>query len=461
MIFPKTFRWRIQTLYAALFALLVSLLAVSSYREQRTQYIASVDAFLNVQIRYLLPRFIPHSGGPPPGRPPRGRSGTDVVEDAEKQRAARNGYHLIFRQGVLAEKSDKAPDMSAPVAAPGVIDIVRWHQGNREAIHFSPGGDLLITGVPAESVSAGLSQLRWHLLLPAFAAWAVALLGGWWIVRHGLRPLQRMSDNAREIANGKRDTRIDVPQGGSELAHLSATLNATFDRLDDSYDRQKRFTADAAHELGTPVSIIISQTQLALARPREATQYIAALESCARAGQRMRSLTGDLLDLAEYDAGIPAARLVSCDLAEIAHETIDELRPFAKKNQARIDEDLASAPGCYHPSALSQVFSNLIQNAIKHNPPGITITLITSSNSHVVSAEVRDTGAGIPEADLHSIFDRFHRGDKSRSQERGGSGLGLAICKTIIEAHGGTITVANAPDGGACVHFKLPIAPRN
>ncbi len=157
---PRTIRWRIQILYAALFALLVGLLAVSFYREQRTQYIASVDAFLNLQIRYLLPRFIPHGGGPPSDRPPRGPSAGSMLEDAEKQRAARNGYHLIFKRGVLTDKSDNAPHSSMPVATPGAIDTARWHQGNREAIHFSPGGDILLTGVPAESVSAGLTQLR-------------------------------------------------------------------------------------------------------------------------------------------------------------------------------------------------------------------------------------------------------------------------------------------------------------
>ncbi len=263
-----------------------------------------------------------------------------------------------------------------------------------------------------------------------------------------------MSDEAREIASGRRDTRIIPPLVGSELNEIANTLNSTFDRLDDTYDRQKRFTADASHELGTPVSIIISQTQLALGKPRSPGEYTAALECCA--GQRMCVLTHDLLDLAEYDAGIPQQQLVSCDLAEIARDISAEAQPVADQHSARIIEHLEPACGHLHPAAIGQVFSNLIRNAIKHNPHGITVTITTRTCAEGVTAEVRDTGTGIPAADLPRIFDRYHRGDKSRSQDSGGSGLGLAICQTIIEAHRGSISVENNSEGGACFRFNLP-----
>lgn len=449
MILPRTIRWRIQALYAVLFGILVCLLAVSSYREQRAQYLLSVDAYLNHQVRYLLPRFLPARPGEKLQEPPKGK----VFDLADQKRKERNGYFAMFQHGTLYERSDNAPDIEAPQPTPGVIDTVRWHNGHREAIHFSPGGGILLAGLPPGSLDSGLADIRWHLILPAMGAWLVGILGGWCILHYGLLPLRRMSAEASDIASGRRETRIVPPKEGSELAELANTLNSTFDRLDDAYERQKRFAADASHELGTPLSVIISQTQLALARPREPHEYIAALESCSRAGQRMRSLTRDLLDLAEYDAGIPASRLIACDLAEIVREVIDELRPAADRNQSEITENLSPAPGHYHPAAISQVFHNLIQNAIKHNPPGTAITITTGVDGTGVFADVRDHGQGIPADLLTSLFERFRRGDKSRSVE--GSGLGLAICQTILQAHNGTITVRNHAQGGACFHVRF------
>jgi two-component system, OmpR family, sensor kinase len=455
MILPRTIRWRIQLLYAALFGVLVALLAISSYREQRVQYIASVDSYLQIQIRYMLPRFLPHPGSPP--RPPGGQASRSpnsrVSEDAENQRQARGGYFVFFKQGRINEKSENAPVITAPTAPPGTIDITRWIDGRREAVHFSPGGDIIIAGLPAESLKKGLGDLRWQLLLPALGAWAIGILGGWAILHHGLRPLRRMSREASDIASGRRDTRIANPADGTELTELATTLNSTFDHLDDSYERQKRFTADASHELGNPLAVIISQTQLALSRPRENTDYIAALESCSRASQRMKTLTRDLLDLAEYDAGIPASRMIPCDLAEIAREAIAELHPLIQNKKAEIIEDLQSSPGFYHPAAVSQVFTNLIANAIKHNLPGTRVTITVSQNETGTTAQVHDNGSGIPEGDLPHLFERFHRAEKSRTSE--GSGLGLAICRTILQAHHATITATNHPTGGAAFRITF------
>jgi two-component system, OmpR family, sensor kinase len=465
MILPRTIRWRIQVLYAALFGVLVALLAISSYREQQAQYIASVDAYLSLQIRYMLPRFFTRPGAPPPherGLPPPDADGdpthrkqkSRVLIHAENERQSRGGYYIFFKQGRVVEKSNNAPQITAPTAAPDTIDITRWHEGRREAIHLSPGGDTLVAGLPAESLQAGLGKLRWQLLLPALGAWAIGILGGWAILHHGLRPLRRMSREASDIASGRRDTRIANPADGTELTQLATTLNSTFDRLDDSYERQKRFTADASHELGNPLAVIISQTQLALSRPRENTDYIAALESCARAGQRMKALTRDLLDLAEYDAGIPANRMIPCDLAEIAREAIAELHLLIDNNKAEIIEDLQSSPGFYHPAAVSQVFTNLIANAIKHNPPGVCVTITVRDTPGGATAEIRDNGSGIPEDDLPHLFERFHRAEKSRASE--GSGLGLAICRTILQAHHATITATNHPTGGAVFLITFP-----
>ncbi len=239
-------------------------------------------------------------------------------------------------------------------------------------------------------------------------------------------------------------------------ASSAILINTMLERLGRSFEQQARFTADASHELRTPLAVILSQVELALSRQRDGPAYRESLEACGRAAGRMKSLVDDLLTLARADSGKLELRVEPVDLARIAEETAALLEPLAHERTARILVMTSPAPLKGDPERLSQVLANLLSNAIQYTRPGgqVTVTVRSDNDSAIVAVE--DTGAGIPESDLPLIFDRFHRVDTARSRKSGGSGLGLSICRSIVEAHGGTITVSSAVDHGSTFIVTIP-----
>jgi two-component system OmpR family sensor kinase len=191
------------------------------------------------------------------------------------------------------------------------------------------------------------------------------------------------------------------------------------------------------------LTVILTHVELALSRPREGPAYRESLEACGRAAKRMKSLVDDLLTLARADSGKLDLRVEPIDLAQIALESVALLMPLANKRGVCILTEIKPAPLNGDPERLAQVVTNLLSNAIQYNRPDGQATVSVSSDENSAIIVVADTGVGIPKSDLPLVFDRFHRVDSARSRESGGSGLGLAICRSIVRAHGGTITVAS------------------
>ena len=240
----------------------------------------------------------------------------------------------------------------------------------------------------------------------------------------------------------------------SELGRLASVLNSTFSRLDAAFSQQAQFTADAAHELRTPVSVILTQTQSTLARERSAEEYRETLEACQRAAQRMRRLVDSLLELARLDAGQEPLRRTECDLAAIAADGIAHVRPLAEARRLAISADFSSAPMQADHERIAQVVTNLLANAIEYNHDGGSIRVATGRDGNSAIFTVSNTGPGIPSAELPHVFDRFRRADGSRTS--GHAGLGLAICKAIVAAHDGSIDVQSAPDGETTFRVRFP-----
>jgi signal transduction histidine kinase len=217
-----------------------------------------------------------------------------------------------------------------------------------------------------------------------------------------------------------------------------------------------QFTADASHELRTPVSVVLTQTQTALSRERPAAEYRESLAACHRAAQRMRQLIESLLTLARLDSGEAAATREACDLGRIAGEAVELVRPAAEEKGVNLELDLT--PVCCEgkPEQLAQVVSNLVSNAICHNRPGGIVHVKVASEPGAAILSVRDNGLGIVSEDLPHIFERFYRSDEARSSAAGRTGLGLAITKAIVEAHGGTIQVATVLGKGSTFTVRLP-----
>jgi heavy metal sensor kinase len=265
-----------------------------------------------------------------------------------------------------------------------------------------------------------------------------------------------MTSAADAISVRNLSERIDLQETDSELGQLASVLNRTFDRLQSAFEQQSRFTADASHELRTPLSVILANAELALSRPRSSEEYRAALDTCRRASQRMKSLIDCLLMLARCDSGNSALEPSELDLEPVAKECLELMRPLAEERHIRMEATTAPLRVHGDRDRVSQVLTNLLSNAIRYNHDGGQVHVGVAAENGAAVLTVTDTGVGIPLEALPHIFDRFYRVDEARSRLEGGSGLGLAICKTIVEAHGGTITARSEPQGGTTIEVRLP-----
>jgi len=336
---------------------------------------------------------------------------------------------------------------------PSIRDLL----GFREMVQTLPRGETIRVGC---SVVPELKELRRTALnLTAIGGLIllVGLAGGWWLVGRALGPIDGISSAAVKISAGDLSQRINVAETESELGRLAAVLNSTFARLETAFTQQQQFTADAAHELRTPVSVILTQTQTALSRDRYAAEYRETVEACERSAQRMRRLIESLLELARLDAGQETMKRLRFNLAETVNECADQLKPIASQHNVKILKELAPVEITGDAERLAQVITNLLVNAIQYNRPDGEVRVKLEAQPGLAVLTVSDTGPGISAEDRPHVFERFYRGDKSRTASNGNAGLGLAISKAIVEAHGGTISGSSQPGTGTTFTVILPL----
>jgi heavy metal sensor kinase len=285
----------------------------------------------------------------------------------------------------------------------------------------------------------------------------LGLAGGWWLASRAIRPIHEISATALKISAGDLSRRIDVQDTESELGQLASVLNATFARLENAFTQQQQFTSDAAHELRTPVSVMLTQTQTALNRDRSATEYRETLEACQRSAQRMRRLIESLLELARLDAGQETMKRSRFDLAQIAADCIGQIKPLAESRRIRIEPDLAPAECNGDSERIAQVITNVLSNAVFYNRDNGEVRVRVRRDQNFAVIEVADNGTGIAPEHQANVFKRFYRADPARTASQGRSGLGLAISKAIIEAHGGAIELASEAGKGTVFTVRLPV----
>jgi two-component system, OmpR family, sensor kinase len=331
----------------------------------------------------------------------------------------------------------------------------------REVMIEGPEHSQILVGRAIGREIAELGRLFWQLIVTGLAVFLTGLVGGWWLSGRAVRPIEKMSRTAASISATNLTQRIDVAEIDSELAALGNVLNAMFDRLQSAFDDQMRFTADASHELRTPLSVVLTHTELALNRSRTAEDYRETLETCLRAAQRMKLLVDDLLILARAHAGKLQLRSLPLDIKQALEDCAGLLEPLALERNLAVKVQGASALVKGDPDRLAQLITNLLSNAIFYNVDGGQVCLESRIEDHEAVVTVSDTGIGISPVDLPHVFDRFYRVDKARSRTTGGNGLGLAICKSIVEAHGGTIAVSSRRGGGTVVTVRLPAVTTN
>ena len=311
-----------------------------------------------------------------------------------------------------------------------------------------------------EDFDRALTRFRLLLVLAVPFLLVLAAVGGDWMGRRALAPVDELTNAARSIEAQDLARRLTVPQTGDELERLADTLNEMLARLEGAFHRMTKFTADASHELRTPVSVMRTSAELSLRKPRTAEQYREALCQILVESEKVSQLIEQLLILARADAGPAVLPLVPTDLTMTLSTACQEASPLAQAKQLTFCEFLPQQPLWIRgdASALGRLFLILLDNAVKYTPGGGRIEVRLSTEDGLAVANIRDTGIGIAPEDLPHVFDRFYRADPARSRESGGAGLGLAIGRWIVEAHHGEIRVESQPSKGSSFQIRLPLA---
>lgn len=280
--------------------------------------------------------------------------------------------------------------------------------------------------------------------------------GSWWLAGRAVAPIRDITGQAEEIGAQTLGRRITAYADTREYQRLVEVLNTMLDRLDAAFEAQRRFTADASHELRSPLTALRGEVELALRKDRSPDEYRRVLESALEEAERLSALADDLLTLARSDAGGIEPRRRETPLHEPVQTALERARPGAAAKQIDLaldgDEDIS---GYWDPDLLERMAFNLIENAVKYTTPGghVRARLLTTDGH--ATLEVEDTGPGIREEDRERIFDRFYRADASRADIEG-TGLGLSIVRAVAVAHGGSVTAENREEGGARFLVRLP-----
>ena len=288
---------------------------------------------------------------------------------------------------------------------------------------------------------------------------AVAVAGGFVLVRRALKPVEHMGRMAEAITQHNLSERLPVLRSGDELERLSVSLNHMIARLEEAIHGSKQFVADASHELRTPLTVMRGELE-SLAQDRQLrAETREALGSVLEEVDRLGEIVEGLFALSRLDAGEAHGEWVRFDLAALVGSTAEQMNLLAEDKKVRLTTAVAAPVFVEGDRArLKQVVVNLLDNAIKYTPAGGSVALSVRRDGPLAVFEVSDTGAGIPGDALPHVFRRFYRVDDSRSREGGGAGLGLSIVKSICAAHGASVEVASVPGQGSTFRVRQPLA---
>jgi heavy metal sensor kinase len=461
----RSIRWRVQFWHGLLLAVVLGALGLAVWRMEAARREERIDdeiyrrAFL-VNAAQRGERAKPAgsaSADDDDGRPKRtSASRVPLAQVLSEADLARGFYYVIWRKNIEPRylASSNAPE---GVPRPDAVNDGHRTRGDlREAFINPQPEDYALVGRSIAADRAELRRLALWFAAVGFALWAVLVLSGWWMIGRLLRPVGEIARAAEEIAGGDLSRRIETRDTGSELGRLASVLNNAFARLEAAFAQQGSFTADAAHELRTPVTVILIQVQGALAAGGLTADQREIFQACERAAKRMRGLIESLLQLARLDAGEEARGHEASDLAGLAAESLSAIRPLAETRGIVLEAELRPAPLQADVGCLAQVITNLLTNAIHHNRDGGEVRVAVRAVEGWAELVVADTGVGIAAEHLPHIFERFYRVDKARTSHLGRTGLGLAITRAIVVAHGGTIEVKSTVGVGTTFTVRLP-----
>jgi heavy metal sensor kinase len=351
----------------------------------------------------------------------------------------RTVYSTVWERGAPAGRLYPVRVLSMPSEGRGKVDRV------------------VQLAYPLDGVLREIDSLTSTLLALVPFGLLAAGLGGAFLTGRALQPVQEIAGTAARLGASDLSERLPV-SGRDEFSELSYSINAMLARLEEAFDRQRRFTADASHELRTPLSIIKANTSLALEHPWPEDRYREFLAAIDAAAGRQSRIVEELLFLARADAGRLARDVGPVCLIEALEEAAEAVsRPDRPCIRLESLDPALMVPGSG--SELTRLFTNLLENAVRHTPPEGTVTVSAMVDAMSVTVTVTDTGEGIAPEHLPHLGERFYRVDAARSAGTGGTGLGLAICRSITEAHGGRMTIESKVGEGTAVRIRLLLCP--
>jgi signal transduction histidine kinase len=475
----STIRSRLTLWYTVALGVTVVVFGVLLYLERRQSSLRELDQRLGLEAdlanRWLsesynvLGRIVTTTGSRPALDP-----GISAYLEAVRDYlvvADTNGNVLALSEAARTLSADALQRLSAPldtVRLPkraGTTDLgagageVRYLALRVEAAGPEIGGMLVATSTG--QVAFGPAELVRSMLFIAPIILIGAALVGYWLAGTALRPVEGIMDEVEAISDGTSlHRRLAVPLSGDEVARLVLTLNGMLARLEQSFASLHRFTADASHELKTPLMVLRAGVERALVHPGVPGEILQTLDETLAQINEMTELVESLLTLARADEGRAPLAVEESDLRELLGDAVETAGILGEDVGVAVTSSMPNHPVrlAVDRHRIRELLLNLVTNAIKYTPQGGTIDLTLAEQDGDVTLAVRDTGIGIAPGDLPHIFERFWRADPARSRtgERPGTGLGLAITKWIAEAHGGSITVQSRPGRGTTFIVRLP-----
>jgi two-component system OmpR family sensor kinase len=476
-------RRRLTVWYAVALLASVGAFGGALYFERRRSGLRELDDRLTFEGRAAAQYFISYQSSVgqvlPPGETPKLAINAvggyldalrDYVVVFNPERAAiyRNPAIRPFSVAALSEVLAAGQSAGTTGVGSGFVKIageaqpLRYVQLPLEGVWAEPAS--IFVAAPVDDVPFGAGQLLQAMLVIA----PVILIGsmglGFILADTSLRPLQGMVDELEAVTDGTSlHRRVGVPLSADELARLAGTMNRMLARLEQSFVSLRRFTADASHELKTPLQVLRAGVERAMTDPGTPTEALQSLEEVLEEIHRMSELVENLLTLARADEGRAALAVAPVDLRDLVNEAAETAGILGEGPGIAVRSEVPEQPVTIpvDRSRIRQLLLNLVTNAIKYTPSGGKVSIALVDQGETVALIVGDNGIGIPAASLPHIFDRFYRVDSARSRtgERSGAGLGLAITKWIAEAHGGTISVHSRPGRGTVFTVSLPRAP--
>jgi signal transduction histidine kinase len=313
----------------------------------------------------------------------------------------------------------------------------------------------LVVGMSLQDRADALVQLAVLLGIGGPVALALMSFGAWALAGAALRPVERMRQEAEAISRLEPERRLSVPDQDDEISRLGATLNAMLDRIDQSFEAERRFLDDASHELRTPLSVLKAELDLAVMRERTPEELRATVEHAAVETDRVVRLAEDLLVLSRAHRGRLQIHRADASIGDLVREACDRHRARAMAAGVRIEATAGGGLGSVDPLRVRQALDNLLDNALRHTPPGGVVSVAAATQDGAITFVVDDSGPGFPPELLDRVFVPFSRGASADREASGGAGLGLAIVQAIAAGHGGTVSATNRSEGGARVTLSL------